>query len=231
MWERKRLILSELADGVMCSVLAVHPWTVGAGHKEASGVYLSPANAVNWAIKKMASAPSVWDVTAIMVTAPTLTAFIAALAKLIAVFPLPAVSALYRRAQTAETLAVSRMQIPALSGGLPPVSALSVASLRRASSANELLNAANIGGVDLDAALSAFKAVRQTLIASAQDDYEGITGAALEVYALSSEGNIASAIKGMRDDIPNADHVFALCLVFAGEDLSAIRGMLHHESG
>ena len=110
MWGNKKLVLSPAASGVVCSVLAVSPWTPGAGKQERSGIYLSPENAIEFAAKKLAGAP-----------------------------------------------------------------------------------------------------------------------ASLDVRAVSSIRNTAGAIREMRDDIPSPDHVFTLCLVFAGEDLSALRGMLKDE--
>ena len=46
------------------------------------------------------------------------------------------------------------------------------------------------------------------------------------MWTVSAVKNTAGAVSEMRDSVPNPDHVFALCVVFAGADLAALRGML-----
>ena len=122
------------------------------------------------------------------------------------------------------------MQIPARASGFPSPMPLSVASLRGASAAAALLNSVQGGGGgSLADALETFRAQRAAVIAAAQESLTGITGRAVGVYTVSTVGNTAGAVREMRDGIPNPDHVFSLCLVMAGDDLTEIRRMLHDE--
>lgn len=229
MWSNKKLVLSPAASGVVCSVLAVSPWTPGAGKQESSGVYLSPENAIEYAAKKLAGAPSSLDVTAILFSAPTLSAFVGVLATAAEIFPVTQLNQIWRRASSALDLIETRMQIPAMAGGLPAAAALSVTTLRQAGAAQSLISAAGGALPGISDALASFKAQRASLLADAHKQLQQLTGASLEVRAVSSIRNTAGAIREMRDDIPSPDHVFTLCLVFAGEDLSALRGMLKDE--
>lgn len=226
MWVRKKLQLSGEAGQIICSVLPVHPWTPGAGKKEATGVYLSPENAIAWATAKLASAPASLDVTAILLTAPTLTAFIAELATMAAIFPLPAITQVYRRATAAAALPDSRMQIPVAASGLPAAAPLSVSSLRVAADAAASVASALPGGADIAAALLAFQAERAAMLDAARNELAALAGSPVSVDVVSSVGNVPGAIADMREDIPHGDHVFSLCIVLAGADLSAFRGML-----
>ncbi|MDZ7322941.1 hypothetical protein N4G41_15005 [Kosakonia sacchari] len=229
MWHQKKLTLSGDAGAIICSVLAVHPWTPGAGKQESSGVYLSPENAIEWAAKKLAGAPSTLDVTAILFTAPTLSAFVSVLATAAEIFPVTQLTQVWRRANSALSLSETRLQLPAVAGGLPAVAALSVPTLRQAGTAQTLLSAAGIALPDLGEALAAFKIQRASLLADAGKQLQQLTGTSLDVRAISAVRNTTGAVREMRDEIPSPDHVFTLCLVFAGEDLSALREMLKDE--
>ncbi|HDR2511730.1 TPA: hypothetical protein QCI25_000461 [Enterobacter ludwigii] len=229
MWSSKTLTVSPAAAGVICSVLAVSPWTPGAGIQERSGVYLSPENAIEWAAKKLAGAPSSLDITAILFSAPTLPAFVDVLATAAAIFPVTQLTQVWRRAGSALNLPETRMQIPAMAGGLPAAAALSVPTLRQAGAAQALISAAGGSLPGIGEALAAFKAQRANLLAEAQKQLQQLSGQRLTVRAVSTVRNTAGAIREMREDIPAPDHVFTLCLVFAGEDLSPLRGMLRDD--
>ena len=228
-WQAKWLTPGAEANGVPCQVVSVHPWTPGAGQRTPSGTWLSPVNATGWLTRSLAAAPVRMDVTAWLITAPDLAAFIRDLAALSALFPLPEISALHRRAVTAAGLAVSRMQIPATPGGLPPVRTLSVTSLRRAASAQSVISAGQTAVPDLAGELAAFREARAGILAAAGEEIAGIGAQALRVYALSVLDDVPGAVRAMREAVPHPDHVFTLCLAFIGQDLSAIRGMLRDE--
>lgn len=229
MWQSKKLTLSGDVGAIICSVLAVHPWTPGAGKQESSGMYLSPENAIEWAAKKLAGAPSSLDVSAILFTAPTLSAFVGVLASAAEIFPVTQLTQVWRRANSALSLLETRMQIPAAAGGLPAAAALSVQTLRQAGAAQALISSAGSSLPGVGEALALFKSQRASLLADAQKQLQQLTGASLDVRAVSTVRNTPGAVKAMRDDIPDPDHVFTLCMVFAGEDLSALRGMLKDE--
>jgi hypothetical protein len=229
MWQSKKLTVTGDAGAIICSVLAISPWTPGAGKQESSGVYLSPENAIEWAAKKLAGAPSSLDVTAMLFSAPTLPAFVDVLATAAAIFPVTQLTQVWRRAGSALNLLETRMQIPAMAGGLPAAAALSVPTLRQAGAAQALISAAGGSLPGIGEALAAFKTQRANLLADAQQQLQQLSGQSLAVRAVSTVRNTAGAIREMRDDIPAPDHVFTLCLVFAGDDLSTLRGMLKDE--
>lgn len=226
MWQKK--IFTPAAADVICSTIAISPWTPRAGRREPSGYYLSPENAIAFAAGKLAGAPAGYDVTALLVTGGTLPGFIAALSTLAGAFPLPAVEQVYRRARTALTLNESRMQIPALAGGLPAAAPLSVATMRRAAAATAVIGTGSPSLPDIDSALQAFRQQRAELLAAARQQLDEITAGAVGVYAVSASG-LANALRAMKENIPHPDHVFSLCLIFAGADLAPLRGMLRDE--
>ena len=229
MWQRKKLVLSGDSGRILCSVLSVSPWTHGAGIQEASGLYLSPENAVGWVTGKLAGAPSGLDVTAMLFSAPTLTDFVSVLAVAADIFPVTQLTQVWRRAKSALSLSETRMQLPAMAGGLPAAAALSVPTLRQASAANALISAAGSTLPALSEALASFSAQRASLLATAQQALEQLTSAELTVHTVSVVRSTAGALREMREGVPCPDHVYTLCLVFAGEDLSPLRGMLKDE--
>ncbi|HBM2908077.1 TPA: hypothetical protein LVL19_003584 [Klebsiella michiganensis] len=212
----------------MCSVVSVGPWTPGAGRREQSGSYLSPENAISWLTAKLAGASSDLDVVAMLLTAPTLAAFIAALSQAADVFPLPTLTQIYRRAVTASTLNESRMIKPAVAGGQFVFAPLSLTPARRAASAAGALAAAGVSSaIDPAALLSNFTARRAELLSQLSREADDIAAKSVQIYAVQSRGDVAGAIREMKENIPNPDHVFSLGLLFVGEDLSALRGGLH----
>ncbi|HHT0416034.1 TPA: hypothetical protein ACTW9B_003726 [Klebsiella michiganensis] len=224
MWQKKTL--TPAAADVICSTIAISPWTPGAGHREDSGLYLSPDNAVAVAASRLAGAPAALDITALLFTAPTVAAFADELSTAAAVFPLQQINEVYRRANTAISLAESRMQIPARVGGLPATAPLSVSTMRAAAAAGSIVSAGSSAPGDIAAALQAFGQLRASLLAAAQQQLQQIAAGSVDVWTVSTVKNTAGAVSEMRDSVPNPDHVFALCVVFAGADLAALRGML-----
>ncbi|RTP93090.1 hypothetical protein EKN38_25430 [Enterobacter sp. WCHEn045836] len=226
MWHSKKLTLSGDAASINCSLLSVNPWTPGAGRREASGCYLSPENAIRWATDRLSGAPANLDVTALLMSAPTLSLFASALASAAGIFPVAQLTQTRRRAVAEISLAETRMQLPALVGGLPAASTLSISTLRQATGAQALISAAGVTLPSIDEAMASFKAQRLDLLAQAQRLLEELTAGSLPVKVVSAIGDTAGAVREMLEQTPDADHVFSLCLVFAGEDLSALRGML-----
>lgn len=231
MWISKTLRPAADVDGIMCSVSAVGPWTPGAGQQEESGSYLSPENAVSWMVTKLAGAPSDMDVVAMLLTAPTLPAFITTLSKAADVFPVPALAQVYRRAMTASTLSESRMIKPATAGGQFTFAPLSLTPTRRAAGARTAINAGNVStSVDPAALLSTLTARRAELLNQLRQEAEGIAAQAVQLHVVQSNGDVAGAVREMKEGFPNPDHVFSLGLIFTGENLSALREGLHDES-
>ncbi|MEI9742734.1 MULTISPECIES: hypothetical protein [Enterobacter cloacae complex] len=226
MWHRKKLTLSGDAGNINCSLLTVSPWTPGAGRREVSGCYLSPENAIEWVTSRLRGARANLDIIAMLMSAPTLPLFTSTLTAAAAVFPVTQLTQAGRRAAAEMKLAETRMQIPAMPGGLPAASALSVPTLRQASGAQDLITAAGVALPGMDDAMAAFRAKRLDLLNEAQQLLGQLTGKSLDVNVVSVEEDTAAAVREMMEEIPEPDHVFSFCMVFAGDDLSALRGML-----
>ncbi|HEO9045966.1 TPA: hypothetical protein QIF36_004173 [Enterobacter kobei] len=229
MWSRKYLKMTGDAGNILCSVIDISPWSPGVGLSNPSGLYLSPENAVTAAINKMRAARPEQDVTAVLFSTPDLTGFISTLNAAADVFPLAQLMQVCRRANTALTLEQTKMQIPSGPGSFPPVALLSVATLRHASAAQALIDAASSETNNTEEALKAFQAQRAEMLSAARKQLDDIAGQSLPVMAVSVSGDVAGAIREMSEQVPYPDHVFTLCLVFIGDDLSALRGMLHDE--
>ncbi|EPN2803333.1 hypothetical protein ACTWOG_000982 [Serratia marcescens] len=231
MWEEKQLRIPKNTQSVICSSVMAHPWVFGLGQEESSGFYLSPPNAVEYLVKRLASAPVAQDVTALMFTATTLPAFVSTLATAAQVFPLPALTQLQRRAATAAQLATTKMQLPARPGGLPPAAALSLATTRQAYGAQNLIAAAGealLPGApaEIESALASLATLRATLLQEALDTLELLQAGSVPVWAVSAEGSTQLAISRLRDNIPNPDAIFTAAMLFVGDDLTPLRDMV-----
>jgi hypothetical protein len=231
MWEQKRLHIPENWEGTVCSTVVAHPWAFGLGQEEDSGFYLSPPNAITYLVNRLAGASVQQDVTVIMLASPTLPAFVTQLASAAEVFPIPALTQVQRRAKTAISLATSRMQLPAVSGGLPPAVPLSVKTTRQAAGAQMLIQAIADTVVPstpegITAALADFAQSRASLLAAAKEGLQQLQAGSVTVWALSAVGDTQTAARLMRDAIPESDTVFTLALMFIGDDLAPLRAML-----
>jgi hypothetical protein len=231
MWEQKRLHIPENLQGVTCSTVVAHPWVFGLGQEEDSGFYLSPPNAVNYLVSRLAGASVRQDVTVILLTSPTLAAFVTQLTSAAEVFPMPTLTQVQRRAKTAISLATSRMQLPAVAGGLPPAVALSVSTTRLATGAQSLIQAIADAAVPstpegITAQLAEFTQQRAALLEAAKDGLAQLQAGSIAVWAVSAIGDTQTATRLMRDAVPEADRVFTLALMFVGDDLAPLRAML-----
>jgi hypothetical protein len=231
MWEQKRLHIPENLGAVTCSTLVAHPWVFGLGQEEESGFYLSPPNAVNYLVNKLAGASVRQDVSVIMLTAPTLASFATLLAAAADVFPIPALTQVQRRATTAIGLATSRMQLPAISNGLPPAVPLSVSTTRQAAGVQDMIQAfaesiAPSTPESVTVALAAFAQQRAALLDAAKQGLQQLQAGSVPVWSISAIGDTQAAARLMRDAVPVSDNVFTLALMFVGDDLAPLRAML-----
>ncbi|HGM4960281.1 TPA: hypothetical protein ACKPZ6_003859 [Serratia liquefaciens] len=231
MWEQKRLHIPENLQGVTCSTVVAHPWVFGLGQEEDSGFYLSPPNAVNYLVTRLAGASVRQDVTVILLAAPTLAAFVAVLTTAAEVFPIAPLTQVQRRAKTAISLATSRMQLPAVAGGLPPAVPLSVSTTRQAVGAQSLIQAIADAAAPstpegITAALAEFTRSRAALLDAAKEGLAQLQAGNVDVWAVSAIGDTQTAARLMREGVPEADRVFTLALMFVGDDLAPLRTML-----
>jgi hypothetical protein len=231
MWQEKRLRIPSDLAAVTCSTVVAHPWVFGLGQEEKSGFYLSPPNAISYLVDRLAGASVRQDVTVIMLAAPTLAAFATLLATAADVFPIPVLTQVQRRAVTAQGLATSRMQLPAMSNGLPPAVALSVGTTRQAAGVQSMIQAfadsvvpATPAGVT--AALAEFTRYRAAALDAAKQGLQQLQANSVPVWAVSAIGNTQTAARLMRDAVPVPDNVYTLAMMFVGDDLGPLRGLL-----
>ncbi|NHB87198.1 hypothetical protein C5471_05515 [Photorhabdus tasmaniensis] len=230
MWQRKRLSIPAGLKPVTCSTVAVHPWSYGAGKTQSSGHYLSPDNAVNYLADKLVSAGADNNVTVLMITAASLGEFVKNLAGVGAIFPLPELKQLERKARNAANLAISKMQIPALQNSLPAPMPLSLSTVRAATAAQQLQETISqtTGGHSsetMSQMLSQFAAQRAGILKNASETLTRLQSGSFPIWALSTD-NVPAAVTNMKKGIPAGDAIFTLAMLFVGEDLAQLRAMV-----
>lgn len=230
-WGKKRLRIPENLSGVTCSTVVAHPWVFGLGKQEDSGFYLSPENAVNYLSDKLKNTDINQDVTVFMWTATTLIDFINVTTAAAGVFPIPALTQVQRRATSAVSLAESRMQLPSIPGDLPMPVSLSVNTTRAASGAQGVADAVKnaSSAVSIDALgdlLTAFASKKAQLLADAADLLKQLQGNSCDVWEISIKQDTQLAVREMMADIPTPDAIFTVAVMFVGQDLGPLRGMV-----
>lgn len=229
-WKKKTFRLTAEFPAVICSLLAVNPWSSDAGSKTVSGSYLSPTNAIEELAARLAQAGGDKDIVILMLSAPSPEGFIGQMQQMAQAFPLPAIGQACRMAQTQLTLRVSKMQLPArMLGGLPAPAALSVSTARRVAGAHAIAQAAANAGGDIDAlsaAITQFKAARTAALSRIQQASAALQQNTCPVWSFCYSGDIQTARVEMQKDIPHPDHVFTLAMMFVGDNLAPLRGLL-----
>ena len=230
MWFPAWLKFPQKLKAVTCSTVPVHPWTFGAGHQEASGHYLSPANAVDYLVKKLEGITDDINILVILVAETSSAQFMQVLNQVTAVFPLPVLRQVERLAQSFAELAITKMQIPATMGGLPAPTVLSVDTCRSALSAQIIADAQNaaagsLDAVDIESALASLKEVRQQMAQEAQNAADELQRGAAEIWAFSASGNINTILAALQKDIPLPSAVQTAAVMFVG-DVAPLKEMI-----
>lgn len=230
-WQRKKFTLAGRLTNINCSLLTLHPFIYGVGKVTATGSYLSPTNAINHLAQKLQGAGEV-DIVVIMICARTHAEFISAIQAFSHVLPLPVFSQVERMAKTAESLNITKMQIPAkVLAGIPEPQTLSTRHSRTVintglieQAKNEASSGASISGL-LSYAKS-FAENRKNLLQSMADSLDQLLKASVDVWVFQGKGNGLELADKMRKEIPEQDAVYTLATLFAG-DINAIKGMIH----
>lgn len=231
-WTHSNLKMSTAMPTITCSILPVHPFVYGVGQTTETGSYLSPTNAINHLANKVSGAGKV-NVLVMMITAKTYGEFLQSLGQFSAVFPLPVFSQVERMAKTAESLAISKMQIPSqMANGLPLPQALSTATSRMALNSQLIeqakAQASQAAGIDsLKSALNDFARVKDNALKQMNEALNGLLGKTAPVWAFSGHDDGAVLAENMRKAIPEQDAVYTLATLFVGKDIDALTGMLH----
>ncbi|EPK7361246.1 hypothetical protein M2O40_003941 [Kluyvera ascorbata] len=231
MWNKRDIRLDTSTHPGNITAVTAHPWVYGLGQQTASGVYLSPVNAVGWLAAKLVSLTESADVVIFMVAGQTHDEFMANLDPLTSVFPVPAFTQVSRLARSAAELATVKMQIPAKAlNGLPGPAPLSAPTTRSMSSAAAVASAAAPGSLSLSglkASLSDFTSLRAGLISGIADAAQELAGKSASAWVFTATGNGATLARQLLKDIPAVSSVYSAAIMMVGTDLSNIRGMIH----
>ncbi|EKN4101809.1 TPA: hypothetical protein ACPY8E_000309 [Yersinia enterocolitica] len=233
MWRKATLSIPGNMAAVNCAMLPVHPWVYGVGRSEESGSYLSPQNAVDYLAGKLAGSGGPQRVVVFMVCATDHPDFMQALTQFSAVLPLPVFSQVARMANTAATLATTKMQLPANAGnGLPLPQPLSTATNRMAMNAQRIAQAKDAAGAGanlagLASALSGFANAKAAALASVESALNGLLAGSAQAWVFTASGSAATLASEMRKNVPQQDAVFTLATLFAGEDLTTLEAMIN----
>lgn len=231
MWRFKKLSLPQGFKGLTCSVNAAHPWVYGLGQQTASGVYLSPANAVTWLAEKLATLTNTADVVVFMVAGQSFDEFVANLDPLAAVFPAPVFTQVSRLAKSAAELDMVKMQKPARAlNGLAAELPLSVSTARDMTGAAVVASAAASGSISLaglKASLADFTAQRENLLSGISDAAGELAAKSASAWVFQSSGEGATLVRELLKDIPALSSIYSVAIMLVGSDLSGIREMIH----
>ncbi|EKN4030583.1 hypothetical protein ACHZG4_001747 [Yersinia enterocolitica] len=233
MWRKATLSIPGNMAAVNCAMLPVHPWVYGVGRSEESGSYLSPQNAVDYLAGKLAGSGGPQRVVVFMVCATDHPAFMQALTQFSAVLPLPVFSQVARMANTAATLATTKMQLPANAGnGLPLPQPLSTATNRMVMNAQRIAQAKDAAGAGanlagLASALSGFANTKAAALASMESALNGLLAGSAQAWVFTASGSAATLASEMKKNVPQQDAVFTLATLFAGEDLTTLEAMIN----
>ncbi|AYN26538.1 hypothetical protein D8682_05745 [Buttiauxella sp. 3AFRM03] len=222
MWRRETLTIPPDLPAVNCVMLAVSPWTYGAAQVQESGNYLSPENALNWLAGQMDKYPGPSQVFSILVTASDIEQFSASLKALAGVLPLPDVNKTIRRSDSAQTLALSRMQIPGAAMNLPPVAVLSSATTRTSTAAQRVISAGESAAGDtslddIDAQLAEFAALSESAKNQASAALDDLASQSAVAWIYDETGDPATIAGNMSKQPPDPAAVLTFGLVFMGD--------------
>lgn len=231
-WTRQSISISTSATPLTCSVLPVSPWTWGLGHHEASGVYLSPANAINWLAEKMLKSHASGDVMIIMVAENTHDLFMRSMEAITAVLPLPAFTQVKRMAQAAASLGTEKMQIPITTDTLPDPVHLSVATLRRAASAANVAlagqqSAQRPDALALRSRMNHFISQRAAALAALEEEARTLAGKDAQAWVFQHRGYHRAAAAAMVKDIPVPTAVHTVAALLTADSLTELGKMIH----
>ncbi|MEI7194493.1 hypothetical protein WCT81_01970 [Pectobacterium versatile] len=217
---------------INCAVVPVHPWVYGAGQKTATGSYLSPVNALAYLAPRIQAAQGDNQVVVMMVCAAAHADFMQRLAALTAVFPLPDLTQVARMAQAAAELETVKMQLPAKGQSLPAAIPLSVATSRQALNAQRIAEAQTEAAVSASAdgiksQLASFAAERGNMLATISQGLSELQQGSARAWVFTGKGHSSVIAAELVKNIPQPSAVYAAAMMFVGESLDALEGMIH----
>ncbi|MDY4281043.1 MAG: hypothetical protein SOX56_08270 [[Pasteurella] mairii] len=214
--------------------IGVHNWSHGV--KEQSNYYLSPRNAVKVFAEKLTdySDPQrpqgEQEMVALMVTSGDMDEFIAKLEKVRVLLAEPAFKQALDYAKSSKSLQETKMiktptiSYPAFGGqaDITPSANRAMQSILRNSASG--VNAKNIADP-----MTAIQSLLQKKAEREKQNQQKVTQmltTSAEVYAFITRGRLEQAEMEMQLNIPSDSNIYTACVLFIGDDLSSIRGML-----
>ncbi|HDR2889429.1 TPA: hypothetical protein I4G69_000239 [Enterobacter asburiae] len=232
MWREAKIAFPDDISSMGCAVIPAHPWVYGLGQQTANGNYLSPVNAVSYLVSKLASMDNVRDVVIVMVASSSHDSFMSGLTQLCEVIPFPDLTQVKRLAQSTAELAREKMKIPAGYNSLPSAVPLSVPTSRAALAAAAVKAAgaeaaAGAGMNNLKKQLSDFAQLRDSMMSDIARGLSELQGKSARAWVFTGDGNPATTLAALVKDIPLPSAVHTAAILLAGDDLNAIKGMIH----
>ncbi|MDR3432549.1 MAG: hypothetical protein P4L95_11715 [Rouxiella aceris] len=233
MWRESIIQMADNMAPLSCAIIPAHPWVYGLGQSADSGGYLSPANALGYLAKKLASSGVIGDVTVLMIAENTHDAFIQGLNNLSTVFPAPVFTQVSRMAKAAAELSTVKMQLPAKAANVLPATApLSVSTNRAAVNAQrvadaQLAAAVSTGTAGLQKQLTEFIQARAGLLSAISQGLNELKGASAKVWAFTHSGDHITGAIELLKNIPQTTAVHTAAMMFIGDSLADLEKMLH----
>lgn len=246
MWQQKQLKISEQVEdalingkniklSVQGTKIGIHNWTHGI--EEKSNRYLSPENAVKVFADKLLdySDPNrpknQQDIIAIMVTSTDIDEFILQLESVQILLPEPCFQQALDYAKSSKNLADTKMvktptiNQPAFSNSadITPGSNRSLQSILR--NASSLAVSAQTG--DPMIAIENLIKLKKQREQQNQEKAQKIMTAQSSIYTFTVQDFLESAQAKMQINIPPSSNIFTACILYIGNDLSPIKGMLY----
>jgi len=215
-----------------CSIIPAHAWVYGLGQSAETGGYLSPANALGYLAGKLATSGGNGDVIIMMIAENTHDIFMTALKELATVFPAPAFTQVSRMAAAAAELSAVKMQLPVKVDTLPVAAPLSVATNRLAANAQriaaaQLEAATGTNPAELQNQVAGFIKERATQLAAISGAMDDLKQASAKAWTFSYTGNHTAAALELLKGIPLTTAVHTAAMMFIGDSLSDLQGMIH----
>ncbi|MGK0603006.1 hypothetical protein [Yokenella regensburgei] len=232
MWRESVIRMADDMAALSCSVIPAHPWVYGLGQTTDSGGYLSPANALGYLAKKLATSTATGDVIIMMVAENTHDVFMQSLGSLATVFPAPAFTQVSRMAAAAAELSTVKMQLPARVNALPVAAPLSVPTNRLALNAQRIAAAkvaasASTSTAELKSQIAGFVQERAGLLASINQGLEDLKGASAKIWSFSYSGIHSVAAVELLKNFPQVTAVHTAAMMFVGDSLADLGKMIH----
>lgn len=232
MWALSKIQFVGKMSQINCSIVPAHPWVYGLGQLNESGGYLSPVNALGYLAGKLATSGDNGDVIIMMIAENTHDIFMTALKELAAVFPAPAFTQVSRMAAAAAELSAVKMQLPVKVDALPVAAPLSVSTNRLAANAQriaaaQLEAATGTNPAALQSQVAGFIKERAAQLAALNGAMDELKQASAKAWTFSYTGNHSAAALELLKGIPLTTAVHTAAMMFIGDSLSDLQGMIH----